>query len=231
MAVPAPVYRPGSYGDVAVWLDGRLLHAVADGSLVRCYLEDQLIWQQPAPEALLWCRCAVVDQAFYTVHQGNPSGLAWVVGEDQTKSYGTTYGVQPVGITACAAYVIRVGATYDRIGFITRSNPFPPGVPPDSGQGLSDVQPDGTLWFADLHRTMVVNGQVFHYPNVRGPVTVGQVEGGIAAAVGSRNTLVIPEAVLAAEPHVAVAPSGRVAICARTPRGSAYVATTLQELS
>lgn len=224
-----PVYRPGSWCDVAVWLDGRLLHVAVEGSLVRCYLEGALLWQQHAAEALLFCRCAVVDVAFYTIHQGQ-SGQAWVIGEGQTRSYGLTLGVQPVGLSPCAAYIVRPGFTYDRVGFITRNNPFPAGVPPTSSQGLSDVQPDGTLWFADVHRTLVVNGTTFTYPNVRGPVTVGQVEGGIMAAVGTKNTLVIPGD-QCFEPHVAVSPTGRVAICARTNYGAAYVATTLQELS
>lgn len=227
--IPAPIDRPGGYGDVAVWLDGRLLHTAVEGSLVRCWLEDGLIWQQHAPEGLLWCRCAVVDQAFYTIHQGQ-SGQAWVVGEGQAKAYGMTLGVQPVGISPCAIYIVRPGFTYDRVGFISRNNPFPAGVPPTSSQGFSDVQPDGTLWFADVHRTLHVAGVTLTYPNVRGPVTVGQVDPpGIAAVVGSRVTRVIEGD--AFEPHVAVSPTGRVAICARTPHGAAYVATTIQELS
>lgn len=224
-----PIHRPGGFCDVADWIDGRLLHVTADGPIVRCYLEDSLIWQQTAPEPLLFCRCAVLDVAFFTIHQGQ-SGQAWVVGEGYVKPLGITYGVQPVGITPCAAYVIRPGSRYDRVGFVTRSNPFPPDVPPDSGQGFSDVQPDGTLWFADVHRTLVINGVTFTYPNVRGPVTVGQVDPpGIAAAVGSKITRVIEG--YAYEPHVAVSPTGRVAICARTPKGAAYVATSIQELS
>lgn len=222
-------YRPGSWCDVAVWIDGRLLQATADGALVCCYLEDTLIWQQAAPEPLLYCRCAVVDQAFYTIHQGQ-SGTAWVVGEGQVQSYGMTFGVQPVGLNVCAAFIVRPGFTYDRIGFITRNNPFPPDVPPTTSQGWSDVKPDGTLWWADLHRTMVVNGVTFTYPNVRGPVTVGQVDPpGIAASVGGTVTRVIEGD--AFEPHVAVSPTGRVAMCARTPKGAAYVATSIQELS
>jgi hypothetical protein len=82
---------------------------------------------------------------------------------------------------------------------------------------------------------MAVNGVTFTYPNQRwskdaGAVTVGQVDGGIMAAFAGKNTLVIPGDECY-EPHVAVSPNGRVAICARTPKGAAYVATTIQELS
>lgn len=219
---------PGSFADVAVWLDGRLLLVGVEGHTVQCYLEGVPLWRQPGPEALLFTRCAVVDQAFYTIHQGQ-SGAAWIVGEGQIQGYGVTFGVQPVGISSCAAYVIRPNFTYDRIGFITRNNPFPSNVPTTSSQGLSDVQPDGTLWFADMHRTMQVAGVTLTYPNVRGPVTVGQVDpAGIAAVVGYKVTRVIEGD--AFEPHVAVSPTGRVAICARTPQGVAYVTTSLQEL-
>ena len=41
-----PVYRPGSWCDVAVWVDGRLLNVTVDGPLVRCFLEGDEIWRQ-----------------------------------------------------------------------------------------------------------------------------------------------------------------------------------------
>lgn len=236
-----PLYRPGSWCDVAVWIDGRLIQVTADGALVRCYLENVPVWQQQAPEALLYCRGAVQGNLMLTVHQGQ-SGSFWLVGNGLTRNLGPTFGVQPVGIDSAFAYVVsgQPRGTYDRFGLVDQTFPFPPGVPLDTSQGLSDVQPDGTLWFADVHRTMAINGVTFTYPNVRGistspgvffsTVTVGQVEGGIMAAVGGKNTLVIPGAECY-EPHVAVSPNGRVAICARTPQGAAYVATTIQELS
>lgn len=219
-------YRPGSWCDVAVWIDGRLLQVTADGPLVRCYLEDDLIWQQQAPEALLFTRGAVQGNLMLTVHQG-ASGDAWLVGNGLVRSLGPTFGVQPVGIDPHEAFVVRSPDTYERIGLVSQT--FPSGAP-GSSQGLSDVQPDGTLWWADLHRTIVVNGVTFTYPNVRGAVTVGQVDpAGIAANVNGHTTRVIEGD--AYEPHVAVSPNSRVAICARTPKGAAYVATTIQELS
>lgn len=233
-------HRPGSWCDVAVWIDGRLLHVTADGPLVRCYLEDALIWSMAAPEPLLFCRGAVQGNLMLTVHQGQ-SGQAWLVGNGLARPLGPTFGVQPVGIDANNAYVVRSAAEYDRCGLVTQ--PLPSGAL-GSSQGLSDVRPDGTLWFADVHRTMVIGGTVFTYPNVRSAegsgysVTVGQVDpSGIAVAVQwladphqpAKITRVIDGD--AYEPHVAVSPNGRVAICARTPQGAAYVATTIQELS
>lgn len=223
----APVYRPGSWCDVAVWIDGRLIHVTADGPLVRCYLEDALVWQQTAPEALLFLRAAVQGGMLLTVSQGHDSGQAWLVNDRLVRGLGLTFGVQPVGIDACSAYVVRSGTAYDRVSLVSQS--LPSGAP-GSSQGLSDVQPDGTLWWADQHRSVTIGGTVLTYPNVRGPVTVGQVDPpGIAAAVGGKVTRVLDDE--AYEPHVAVSPTGRVAICARTPKGAAYVVTTIQELS
>lgn len=223
----APIYLPGGFCDVAVWIDGRLLLVVANGATVTCYLEASPIWQQIAQEPLLFCRGAVQGNLMLTVHQGHDSGAAWLVGSGTALAFGPTFGVQPVGIDAHEAFIVRSGIAYDRCGLV--SQPYPSGAP-SSSQGLSDVQPDGTLWWADLHRSMVIGGVTFTYPNVRGPVTVGQVDGGIAAAVGGKVTLVVPSDG-AYEPHVAVSPNGRVAICARTAQGAAYVATTIQELS
>lgn len=225
----APIYLPGGFCDVAVWIDGRLLLVVANGATVTCYLEASPIWQQTAPEALLFCRGAAQGNLMLTVHQGHDSGKAWLIGSGLIREMGGTFGVQPVGIDGHEAYVVRPDAhplTFDRIGLVSNGYPSPA---PGSSQGLSDVQPDGTLWWADLHRTLVIGGTTFTYPNVRGPVTVGQVDGGIAAAVGGKVTLVIPSDG-AYEPHVAVSPNGRVAICARTAQGAAYVATTIDEL-
>jgi hypothetical protein len=222
-----PVYRPGFYSDVSVWIDGRLLNMTVDGALVRCYLEDSLIWQQTGPEPLLFGRCAVQGNQFLTVHKGQQTGHAWLVGNGWYRDLGLSFPPQSVGIDPNNAYVVRSAPSYDRCGLITQ--PFPSPVP-ESSQGLSDVQPDGTLWWADQHRTLMVGGTLFHYPNVRGPVTVGQVDPpGIAAAVGGTITRILDGD--AYEPHVAVSPTGRVAICARTPRGAAYVTTTIQELS
>ncbi len=223
----APTYLPGAWCDVAVWVDGRLLLVVANGPIVTCYLEGSPIWSQKAPESLLFCRCAVQGGMLLTVHQGHDSGKAWLANDRMVRDEGPTFGVQPVGIDACSAYVVRSGGAYDRISLVSQS--LPSGAP-GSSQGLSDVQPDGTLWWADVHRHMGVNGVTFSYPNVRGSVIVGQVDGGIMASVGGKNTLVIPSDG-AYEPHLAVSPNGRVAICARTDKGAAYVSTTIQELS
>lgn len=237
----APVYFPGAFCDVAVWIDGRLLLVVANGSVVTCYLEGAPIWQQAAPEALLFLRCAVQGGMLLTIGQGHELGHAWLVNDRMVKDLGPTFGVQPIGIDACSAYVVRSGAAYDRISLVLQS--LPSGAP-GSSQGLSDVQPDGTLWWADLHRTMVIGGVTFTYPNQRRSpdgelVTVGQVDPpGIAAAVDWFDALGIGRVKVtrvidgdAYEPHCAVSPTGRVAICARTDKGAAYVATTIQELS
>jgi len=231
------LYRPGRYCDVAAWIDGRLIQVTSDGSWVRCFLEDDLIWQQGAAESLLWCRGAVQGNLMLTVHQGQ-SGTAHLIGSGLTRSLGPTFGVQPVGIDAHEAYVIPGPAMYRRFGLTEQSFAFPPNVPPDSSQGISDVQPDGTLWFADVHRSLAINGVVFSYPNVRGPVTVGQVDPpGIAAAINWMDANGNPKTTItrviegdAFEPHVAVSFNGRVAICARTPKGAAYVATTMDAL-
>jgi hypothetical protein len=231
-----PIYRPGHYCDVAVWIDGRLLAVTADGPLVRCFLEGVEIWRQTAPEPLLFCRGAVQGNLMLTVHQGHDSGKAWLVGEGLVRELGpTTFGVQPVGIDPNNAYVVVGSTRYARMGLVSQG--YPSGAP-GSSQGLSDVQPDGTLWWADVHRTMVIAGTTFTYPNVRGRVTVGQVDPpGVAVAVASGSLGGVSYKVTrvidgdAFEPHVAVSPTGRVAICARTPQGAAYVATTIQELS
>lgn len=237
-----PVYLSGFYIDVAVWIDGRLLAMTADGALMRCYLEPAKdvppIWQQTGPEPLLFGRCAVQGNQFLGVHKGQQTGHAWLLGNGWYRDLGLSFPPQSVGIDGNNAYVVRSAPSYDRIGLI--SQPFPSPVP-ESSQGLSDVQPDGTLWWLDQHRTIVVNGVTFTYPNVRNynsrRVTVGQVDPpGIAVAVDylggqidGKVTRVIEGD--AYEPHVAVSPNGRVAICARTARGAAYVATTIQELS
>ena len=227
---------PGFYVDVSMWIDGRLLAVTSDGPLVRCFLEGAEIWRQTAPEPLLFLRQAVQGNLCLSVSQGHSSGQAWLIGEGMAWTLGPTRGQNPVGIDAHEAFVIDpVFGRYNRMGLVPQSMPFPSDVPPDSSQGLSDVQPDGTLWFLDVHRTMQVNGVTFTYPNQRwtedaGAVIVGQVEGGIMAAFAGKNTLVIPGSECY-EPHVAVSPTGRVAICARTPQGAAYVVTTIQELS
>ncbi len=230
-------YLSGSFCDVAVWIDGRLLVGAVDGSIFRCYLEPALvnpqpIWQTDAHEALMFCRVAVQGQKFLSVHQGHDSGQAWLVGEGTAGTLGGTLGVQPVAIDAHEAYIVDRAGFYRRIGLIPQSYPFPPGLPLDSSQGLLDVG----SW-SDIDRTMVIHGVTFTKPNVRRlpvapftKVTVGQVNGGIGAAVGGKVTLVIP-ATLADDPHLAVWWTGRVAICARTGQGAAYVATTIQELS
>lgn len=220
-------YRPGSWCDVAVWIDGRLLQVTADGALVRCYLENDPIWQQQAPEPLLFCRGAVQGNLMLSVHQGQNTGQGWLVGNGLTRALGVTFGVQPVGIDSGQGYIVQSPTAYTQMGLVTQL--LPSGAP-GSSQGLSDVRPDGVLWWADQHRRMVINGVTFTYPNIRGPVTVGQVDPpGIAAAVGGKITRVIEGD--AFEPHVAVSPNGRVAICARTSHGAAYVTTTVQELS
>ena len=225
-------HLPGSWIDTAVWIDGRLLAVTADGPIVRCFLEGAEIWRQTAPEPLLFLRGAVQGNLMLTVAQGQ-SGAAWLVGNGTTQNLGPTFGVQPVGIDAHEAYIVRSGVLYSRVGLVQQ--PYPSGAP-GSSQGLSDVQPDGTLWWADLHRTVVIAGTTFTYPNERERakpwtrVTVGQVDPpGIAAAVGGKVTRVIEGD--AYEPHVAVSPNGRVAICARTDKGAAYVTTSIQELS
>ncbi len=247
-------HLPGSWIDVSTWIDGRLLAVTSDGPIVRCYLEPALvnpqpIWQQTAPESLLYLRQAVQGNLCLSVSQGHDSGQAWLIGEGLARSLGATFGVQPCGIDAHEVYMVYMAGHYKRLGLVSQPYPFPPGVPPDSSQGLSDVQPDGTLWWADLHRTVVIGGVTFTYPNERWLnrgtqrgrlVTVGQVDPpGIAAAVewideGSGLPHVKVTRVIegdAYEPHVAVSPTGRVAICARTDKGAAYVSTSIQELS
>lgn len=231
---------PGGFCDVAVWVDGRLLLVVANGPVVTCYLEGAPIWQQTAPESLLFLRASVQGGMMLTVSQGHDSGHAQLVNDRMVRDLGPTFGVQPVGIDACSAYVVRSATAYDRVSLVSQS--LPSGAP-GSSQGLSDVQPDGTLWWADQHRTMVIGGVTFTYPNQRRSpdgelVTVGQVDPpGIAAAtswLGADSPELKITRVIdgdAYEPHVAVSPNGRVAICARTPKGAAYVATTIQELS
>jgi len=227
---------PGGWSDVSVWIDGRLLLAVANGPVLTCYLEGSPIWAQTAPEPLLYCRAAVQGDQLLTVHQGQQSGKAWLVNDRILRDLGPSRGQNPVGIDVHEAYVVVPAfGRYDRIGLVPQHLSFPADVPPDSSQGFVDVKPDGTIWFLDVHRTVTRYGVTFTYPNERlyGPslqVLVGQVDGGIAAACNGKVTLVIPSAG-AFEPHVAVSPTGRVAICARTGQGAAYVATTIQELS
>ncbi len=91
---------------------------------------------------------------------------------------------------------------------------------------------------------MVIGGVTFTLPNVRYhgayKLTIGQVDPpGIAIACewgiahegtyGAKVTRVLDGD--AFEPHLAPSPTGRIAACARTPKGAAYVATTIQELS
>jgi hypothetical protein len=225
------IRKPGSYCDVAEWIDGRILLTVSDGLMVRCYLEGTLIWEMQASEVLLRSRCAVQQGTqMVTIHQGHDTGSALLVGNGWERSFGPTFSAQPVGITAHEAYVVRSAPWYSVIGLITDSHRSPA---PESSQGISDVQPDGTVWFADLHREIRISGVTFTFPNVRGPVTVGQVETGyftgIAAAIGNRVSFLIPGD--AWEPHVVVTRHGRVGICARTPTSAAYVHTTLLELA
>jgi hypothetical protein len=211
---------PGSWTDVFVWIDGRLGQVAVEGALVRCYLEGVLVWEQTAPEALLFCRCAVHQQLVLTVHQGQ-SGRGWLVGNGLVHDLGITCDVQPVAIDGRFAYVVRSPESYDRIDLESGETvAFPVGAPGTS-QGISDVAEDGSLWWADLHRSLVVAGRTLTYPNRRGGVTVGQADPPcIVAAVGDVVAPVIDGD--AFEPHIAVS-GGRAAICARTARGAAYV--------
>lgn len=213
-------YRPGYFCDVAVWIDGRLIQVTSDGPLVRCYLENDLVWQQTASEPLMFCRAAVHQGLVLSIHQGHDSGRGWLVGQGIVRDLGLTFGVQPVAIDARYAYVVRSGYTYDQIDLQSGEVLSLPSPVPGSSQGISDINPVDGLWWADLHRSTVISGETFTYPNVRGPVTVGQTDPpSISAAVnGAVSAVVLGDGY---EPHVAVSGS-RAAVCARTPQGAAY---------
>lgn len=215
----APVYRPGSWCDVAVWIDGRLLQVAVEGARVRCFLEDVEVWEQRAPEPLLFCRAAVHQQLVFSIHQGQ-SGACWLVGNGLVQNLGPTFGVQPVAIDSHYAYVVRSAFIYDEIDLETGETHSFASPAPGSSQGISDVNPIDGLWWADLHRSMEIGGATFTYPNTRGWVTVGQVDpAGISAAINGRVSPVLLGDGF--EPHLA--PSGsRVAVCARTQHGAAY---------
>jgi hypothetical protein len=215
---------PGSWTDVFLWVDGRLGQVAVEGAVVRCYLEGVQVWQQTAPEPLLFCRCDVHQQLVLSVHQGQ-SGRGWLIGNGLVHDLDITFGVQPVAIDAVSAYVVRSPYAYDRINLKTGETVLLPSGAPGSSQGISDIADDGSLWWADLHRSVVIAGETLTYPNRRGAVTVGQADPpSIALALnGIVSTVISGDAF---EPHTAVS-GNRAAVCARTGHGAAYVVVDL----
>lgn len=174
-----------------------------------------------APEPLLFCRCALVGLDVYSIHQGHDSGHAWLMVFGATsKDLGPTFGVQPVAIDAQFAYVVRSAYVYDEIDLRTGESRSLASPVPGSSQGISDVRPDGEIWWADLHRTLTVQGLTLTYPNVRGDVTLGQADPTQIAGVSPAWFTAF--AGDGFEPHLAVNGT-RYALCARTPQGAAYL--------
>jgi hypothetical protein len=224
-----PIYRPGYWCDVCVRPDGTFVHVTTEGALIRVY-SGSISSASGAPEPLGFCRCAADEHAVYSIHQGRDTGTAWLHTPQGWKSLGLTYGVQPVAIDAVYAYVVRSTRSYDRIRLATGEiESLAHGVP-GSSQGISDVEPDGTIRWADTSRTEVIDGRTLTYPNERGQIIVAQMDppqiGGVAQLFDENGDpyyewfTAFPG--LAFEPHLARS-GDRYVACARTPEGAAYI--------
>lgn len=218
------VYRPGFFCDVCVLPNGSFAHVYESGLSVVCESALLPLWRTAVPEPLMFCRCAVAahDGFLYSIHQGHDTGRALLVSGSGVKDLGLTFGVQPVAIDATYAYVVRSNQSYDRIRLDNGEVEHLPHGVPGSSQGISDVAPDGTIWWADLWRTLRFGGLTLAYPNTRGAVVVGQADPPQIAGLHlsqQRFTAIEGEAY---EPHLAVS-GDRYAICARTPKGAAFV--------
>lgn len=225
------IFRDGFWGDVFVATDGKLGQVTSDGpkgKTVRCFLEDWLMWTQTVPSPLGFTRCAVHQDVVLSIH-GGQDDHAYLVGSGLVRDLGGCFGAQPVAIDSHYAYVVRNNRLYDRIdlqsGEVASFNSPIPG----SSQGISDVAEDGTLWWADLHRSVVISGHTFTFPNVRGPVTVGQIGPADDCGLAMNGEVRPVIQTNSYEPHVAVYGT-RAAVCARTPNGAAYVALDLKLL-
>lgn len=219
-----PVYRPGFFCDVFAMPDGRFGQVTTEGPTVRVFVgtNDWPMYTSNAPEPLMFCRCAIVGLDVYSIHQGHDSGRAWLMVFGATpKDLGPTFGVQPVAIDSTYAYVVRSGVNYDRIRLADGQVDTLTSPVPGSSQGISDIAPDGTLWWADVHRTLVVEGLTLTYPNVRGDLAVGQADPPQIAGV-FLGKWITPFEGDGFEPHLSQA-GGRFAVCARTPKGAAYL--------
>lgn len=229
-------FRPGGWCDVFALPDGRLGQVAVNGAEVTCYVEEAIEWVTIAPEGLGFCRCVVEDglplpDGVTSLHQGQ-SGQAWEVDVADALPHGLTFGVQPIALDPFDAYIVRSGYAYDEINLATgesRSMAIPPPVQGTS-QGISDAPPGDSLWWADLHRSIVVHGVTLTYPNQRGGLLVGQCDPplGIAGSLnGSAPRMLIPG--YGFEPHLAWNGADRYAVCARTPIGAAWLTFTEAE--
>lgn len=232
----APLFRPGSWCDVFALPDGRLGQVAVNGATVTCYVEDAVAWVTEAPEGLGFCRAIFADFV-RSLHQGQ-SGTAWEVRGSGADARGLTFGVQPVAIDSFFAYIVRSGYAYDEISLeIGKSRSMAiPAPAQGTSQGISDATPDDSLWWADLHRSVVIHGVTLFYPNQRGGLLVGQCEdGGVGGSLnGSEVRRLIPAPLACFEPHVAYSSRqtqmpddpfafDRYAVCARTPSGAAWL--------
>lgn len=177
-------------------------------------------WTTGVSEDLGFCRAASTSQGVLTIHQGQ-SDLAYLVGEKIVRPLGKTFGVQPVAIDASFAYVVRSNQVYSKINLLTfAEESFPHGCP-GSSQGISDIAEDGSIWWADLKRSITVDGRKLIYPNVRGELSVGQFENPdqIVGVIGGLHFTAIEG--MTYEPHVAKS-GNRFIVCARSGRGSLF---------
>ncbi len=215
------VYRAGYWTDICTLPDGRFAQVTTEGNFVRCYVGGGFAWATNAREPLMFCRCAVQGATVTSIHQGNTTGTAYLVSSSGVQSLGPTFGVQPVAIDDTYAYVVRDSRTYDRIRLSDGVVDSLPHGAPGSSQGISDVRPNGDIWWADAMRHVFYPGLTLTYPNERGGVFVGQADPPQIAGRGVDGffTAILGESY---EPHIAY--NGRTwAIVARTPRGAAYV--------
>jgi hypothetical protein len=217
-----PVYRPGFFCDVFALPDGRLGQVYESGLTVVCEVEGAHLWMTPAPEPLMFCRCAVHNGDVFTIHQGHDSGRALLIGGGFVKDLGPTFGVQPVAIDSRYVYIVRDSNNYERIDLTTAVVETLPSGAPGSSQGISDVI-GGALWWADWHRTWTHAGlPTLTYPNQRGSVVVGQADPPqIAGWIDMQRAFTAFDGD-GYEPHV-VQSGERYALCARTSRGAAYL--------
>jgi len=228
--------RQGTWSDFAgdVWVRaaGQTLTAERiqpDGSLT-------LLWTVAVPEPLMFIRSAVApDGTIITVGKGNLSGLAmWVLGAG-VASLGISHGnncvaIRHDGTRFLATFIeglpwpphiiTRNLSNGDTVGDV----PLPAVDGQYSSQGIVDLAEDGTVLLLDEHRSELVSGWTLTKPNRRGLVVVGQTDPaairvGITQAQFSHR-VVTALAGLGDDPHVAVLPNGRIAVCAYTPIGA-----------
>lgn len=227
--MPEPTYRPGSWPDIGVLPDGRVvltyLNRKLDPPALTCEIAGVRAWQVQLPEGGLYQRMAVSPSGrIICAWQGGGTGLLTVVIDGGVaKTYGPTKGQNVCGcywIEQDAVVVVqRTSTTFDRL-LVPSGTLLERLTVPATSQGVRDVLPDGLIILGDAARSLRLHGWALLQPMTRGLWTVGQAEPPAAIRLAGPDRVFVAIPGDGYEPHVAVS-GDTVYVCARTHKGAA----------